>query len=95
MELVHSHLAKQPVPPHQLKPEMPPVLSEIVLKLMAKMAEDRYQSAYALKADLQTCLQQWRHLANIANFRSPGMIPRNASRFPKNSMAEKPKLKYC
>ncbi len=59
LEVVHSHIAKQPVPVHLLKPDIPHQISEIVLKLMAKNAEDRYQSAYALQVDLEKCLQQW------------------------------------
>jgi predicted ATPase/signal transduction histidine kinase len=61
MELVHCHIAKQPVPPHLLKREereIPKAVSDIVLKLMAKTAEERYQSAWGLKADLETCLHQ-------------------------------------
>ncbi len=46
----------------------PPVLSQIVLKLMAKNAEDRYQSAEELKADLETCLEQYRTTGTIAEF---------------------------
>ena len=45
LELVHCHIARQPTPLHEHKPDIPPVLSEIVLKLMSKNAEDRYQSA--------------------------------------------------
>ncbi|MBD2579322.1 AAA family ATPase [Oscillatoria sp. FACHB-1406] len=59
IEWVHSHIAKQPIPPHQLNPEIPQPVSEIILKLMAKNAEDRYQSAYGLKADLEECYNQW------------------------------------
>lgn len=43
MELVHCHIAKQPVPPHELNPDIPKAVSEIVMKLLAKTAEDRYQ----------------------------------------------------
>ena len=59
MELVHCHIAKQPNFPHELVPEIPHILSEIVMKLMAKNAEDRYQSAYGLKMDLEECHRQW------------------------------------
>ncbi len=59
MELLHYHLAKMPVPPHELRPEAPPMLSELIFKLMAKTAEARYQGAFGLIADLETCLQQW------------------------------------
>ncbi|MDJ0573090.1 MAG: AAA family ATPase, partial [Pleurocapsa sp. MO_192.B19] len=68
IELVHSHLAKQPIPPHQLNPAIPPVVSQIVLKLMAKTAEDRYQSDLGLKHDLQQCLSQWQETGVIADF---------------------------
>ncbi|MBE9044821.1 AAA family ATPase [Pleurocapsales cyanobacterium LEGE 10410] len=59
MELVHSHIAKQPTAPHQIHPEIPQPLSEIVMKLMAKNAEDRYQTAYGIRVDLEECRQQW------------------------------------
>ncbi|MFB8792275.1 MAG: AAA family ATPase [Potamolinea sp.] len=68
LELVHCHIAKQPVPPHQLLPEIPLVLSDIVMKLMAKTAEDRYQSAWGLKADLENCLKQLQTTGNISSF---------------------------
>ncbi len=55
MELVHCHLAKVPLPIHEHRPELPPVLNELVQKLMAKTAEARYQSAFGLIADLKTC----------------------------------------
>ncbi len=58
MELVHCHIAKQPVPPHQINPEISPALAGIVLKLLAKNAEDRYQSAWGVKADLVLALMQ-------------------------------------
>jgi predicted ATPase/class 3 adenylate cyclase/tRNA A-37 threonylcarbamoyl transferase component Bud32 len=68
IELVHAHIAKQPIPPHVLKSDIPQSLSEIVLKLMAKNAEDRYQSAYGLKADLAECLRQWQTTGRIDSF---------------------------
>ncbi|MEG4456174.1 AAA family ATPase [Microcoleus sp. N9_A1] len=68
MELVHSHIAKQPPSLHEIKPEIPPVLSEIVSKLMAKNAEDRYQSALGLKFDLEFCLRQLQESGKIEGF---------------------------
>ncbi|MEG4407343.1 AAA family ATPase [Microcoleus sp. MON2_D5] len=68
LELVHCHIAKQPTPPHELKPEVPPIISTIVLKLMAKNAEERYLSAYQIKADLQECLRQWQSKEQIDPF---------------------------
>ncbi|MEG4584335.1 AAA family ATPase [Microcoleus sp. MOSTC5] len=68
MELVHCHLAKQAIPIHQLHPEIPLVLSEIVSKLMAKNAENRYQSALGLKYDLEKCLTQVQETGQIESF---------------------------
>ncbi len=53
MSVVHGHIARDPVPPHELRPELPVAFSRIVLRLMAKAAEDRYQSADGLADDLQ------------------------------------------
>ncbi|MBN3943506.1 AAA family ATPase [Nostoc sp. NMS9] len=60
MELVHYHIAKLPPCVCDFNPKLPLMLGEIVRKLMAKNAEDRYQSALGLKHDLVTCLKQWR-----------------------------------
>jgi PAS domain S-box-containing protein len=68
MELVHCHIARQPAPPCEVKPEIPQAVSDIVMKLLAKNAEDRYQSAHGLKADLEECLQQWRAAKHVAAF---------------------------
>ncbi|MFB2980286.1 AAA family ATPase [Microseira sp. BLCC-F43] len=68
MELVHCHLAKTARPLHEVNSSVPVVLSQIVAKLMAKNAEDRYQSAMGLKHDLETCLHQWKETGTIAEF---------------------------
>ncbi|MGK7926811.1 MAG: AAA family ATPase [Spirulina sp.] len=68
MELVHSHIAKQPIPPHKKKSEIPQVISNIIMKLMAKTAEERYQSAWGLKADLETCQQELQTCGEISEF---------------------------
>ena len=56
MELVHCHLARQPIPPAKLNPDVPQVVSALVMKLMAKTAEERYQSAAGIRHDLE-CLR--------------------------------------
>ena len=56
MELVHCHLAKTPLPLNERRPEVPHILCKLVQKLMAKTAEARYQSAFGLIADLESCL---------------------------------------
>ncbi|MBD1834949.1 AAA family ATPase [Cyanobacteria bacterium FACHB-472] len=58
LELVHCHIAKQPVPPHEMNATIPKPVSDIILKLMAKNAEERYQSARRIKADLEICTHQ-------------------------------------
>ncbi|VEP17990.1 putative Mitogen-activated protein kinase kinase [Hyella patelloides LEGE 07179] len=68
MKLIHSHLAIQPKPPHQINSVIPPIVSQIVMKLMAKNAEDRYQSALELKSDLEYCLIQWQETGTIQEF---------------------------
>ncbi len=68
MELVHCHIAKPPIPPHQINPEIPEVVSAIVLKLMAKTAEERYQSSQGINADLETCRQQWLSTKSVTVF---------------------------
>ncbi|MDZ7958594.1 MAG: AAA family ATPase [Aulosira sp. DedQUE10] len=68
LEFVHCHIAKQAIPPHELNPKIPPVVSDIVMKLLAKTAEDRYQSSLGLKADLETCLNQLQTSGEISHF---------------------------
>jgi len=57
LEFVHCHIAKAPIAPKKLNPEIPDAVSEIVMKLLSKTAEDRYQSAFGIKVDLETCEQ--------------------------------------
>ena len=68
MELVHAHIARQPTLPHSVNRTLPLALSQIVMKLLAKNAEDRYQSAYGLKMDLEACWQQWQAHNRITTF---------------------------
>ncbi|MGQ4647276.1 AAA family ATPase [Lyngbya aestuarii] len=68
LELVHCQIAKQPVPLHQLNPQIPKILSDIVIKLMAKTAQERYQSAWGIKADLEACLNQLQITGRIEAF---------------------------
>jgi predicted ATPase len=68
LALMHAHLAKQPFPPHELVPDISSTLSMLVMKLMAKNAEDRYQSAYGLQADLEECWRRWRTAGGIDSF---------------------------
>jgi hypothetical protein len=68
MELIHLHLTQTAPQIALMNANIPGVLSLIVAKLMAKNAEDRYQSALGLKPDLQQCLTQWKETGNISEF---------------------------
>lgn len=65
---VHSHIAKEPKQPHEYNNGIPFILSSIVLKLLAKSPEERYQSTYGLLADLQFALEQWEQYQWIPTF---------------------------
>ena len=68
MELIYSHIAKQPIPPHECNPIIPKTVSAIIMKLMAKIAEDRYQSVIGLNADLTRCLDELSNSGIISDF---------------------------
>jgi PAS domain S-box-containing protein len=59
MEWIHCHVARQLIPLSELAPEVPAAVSGIVMKLLAKMPEDRYQTAACVASDLRRCLAQW------------------------------------
>jgi serine/threonine protein kinase len=71
LEWVHCHIARQPAPPGD-RAAVPEPLSAIVMKLLAKNAEERYQTASGLEADLRRCLAEWQTYGCIpARLRSP------------------------
>ncbi|HEY7374178.1 MAG TPA: AAA family ATPase [Polyangia bacterium] len=68
LELVHSHIARAPRPIRELAPNVPQPIADIVTKLMAKAAEDRYQSASGLKVDLERCATELRSAGKVSAF---------------------------
>ncbi|MDB5542547.1 MAG: multi-sensor signal transduction multi-kinase, partial [Devosia sp.] len=68
MEWVHCHIARQPAPPDERVDGIPGLLSTIVMKLLAKTAEDRYQTAAGVEADLLRCLTDWEAHGRIDPF---------------------------
>lgn len=68
MEIIHAHLAKDMVPLSLELPHIPEVLSRIVMKLLAKNPDERYQSAYALLGDLRKCRHGLEKYGNIESF---------------------------
>src|SRR4029077_2903625 len=68
MEWVHCHIARQPVPPNEQVAGVPGPLSAIVMKLLAKTAEERYQTAAGVETDLRRCLAAWELYGHIDPF---------------------------
>lgn len=68
MEWIHCHIALQPMRPSRRRAEIPEQLSNIVTKLLAKTAEERYQTAAGIEADLRRCAAEWMAHGKIADF---------------------------
>jgi len=68
MELIHSHIVRRPAPPHNRMASVPEQISSIVMKLLAKTPEERYQTAGGVEADLSRCLTEWESLGRIGPF---------------------------
>jgi len=68
MELVHCHIARQAVPPVERTPGVPVAISNVIMKLLAKTPEDRYQTAAGVDADLRRCLTAYQLANSIEPF---------------------------
>ncbi|MEH2567837.1 AAA family ATPase [Bradyrhizobium sp. AZCC 2289] len=68
VEWVHCHIARQPMPPDERVAGVPELLSAIVMKLLAKTGEERYQTAAGVEADLRRCLAEWESHGRIEPF---------------------------
>ncbi|CAB1056554.1 Serine phosphatase RsbU, regulator of sigma subunit [Olavius sp. associated proteobacterium Delta 1] len=68
LELVHAHIARKPARPSKLNSEVPEGLSDVIIKLLAKNPEDRYQTAAGLEVDLAECLQRLERTGRIKSF---------------------------
>ena len=68
LEWAHCHVARIPQSPRDLVPELPQMVADIVMKLLAKLPEDRYQSTHGLHYDMQRCLAQWQANGRIEAF---------------------------
>ena len=68
MEWVHCHIARRPVPPAERLADLPAAVSAIIMKLLAKTAEERYQTAGGVERDLRRCLAQWEARRRIDDF---------------------------
>ena len=68
LEWIHCHIARRPVPPSERLPDVPAAVSAIILKLLAKIAEERYQTAAGVERDLRRCLVEWEARGYIDDF---------------------------
>ena len=68
MEWVHCHIARKPVPPGERLESVPAPVSAIIMKLLAKTPEDRYQTAGGVERDLRRCLAEWEARRRIDDF---------------------------
>jgi serine/threonine protein kinase len=68
MELVHAHIARQATPPFERHQSIPRAISAIIMKLLAKTAEERYQTASGAASDLRRCLADWQTHDRIDEF---------------------------
>jgi PAS domain S-box-containing protein len=68
MEWVHCHIARKPPPPAERRQGVPGAISAIIMKLLAKTAEDRYQTASGLERDLRHCLADWEAFGRVGDF---------------------------
>ncbi len=68
LEWVHSHMARAPRPFTLRGSDLPGQISAVILKLLAKAAVDRYQTAAGLEEDLRRCLHEWEATGSISAF---------------------------
>lgn len=68
MAVIHAHISQNPKPLHECTSGVPEVVSQIILKLMSKNAEDRYQSAAGLQADINRCIEQAKTQPELQSF---------------------------
>lgn len=68
VEIIHAHIARMPVEPCGINPNVPVPVSDIIMKLLSKSADDRYQNGFGLAADLRECLKQFQLTGQIKPF---------------------------
>ena len=95
MEWMHCHIARQPAPIEDRVSGVPGLVSAIVMKLLAKTAEERYQTASGLEADLQQCSREWETHGRIDPFMLGAHDLPNQLLIPENSMAASARSTLC
>lgn len=93
IEWFHCHIARRPTPPSELVRGVPPALSDITMRLLEKNAENRYQSAHGLLADLQTCQQRLQNNQALTSFPLAGTDVPERFRLPQKLYGREDNLK--
>jgi serine/threonine protein kinase len=92
MEWVHCHIARQPAAPHERVADVPGPLSAIVMKLLAKTGEERYQTAAGIEADLRRCLAEWESHGRIEPFSLGGCDVSDRLLIPEKLYGREPEI---
>ncbi|RQR27406.1 GAF domain-containing protein [Burkholderia sp. Bp9142] len=74
-EWVHAHVAMQPAPPTAFRDDVPAILNDLILKLIAKEPADRYPSCETVQRDLERILRDWRTSGPVEPFTLGGSDP--------------------
>lgn len=93
LELVHCHIARRPPPPTEFHQGVPDALSEVILKLLSKNADDRYGSARGLGADLRLCLDRLGPDGRIAAFPLGAKDRTDRIHFPRRLYGREPETR--
>jgi PAS domain S-box-containing protein len=92
MEWVHCHIARQPAPPDERVAGLPGPLSAIVIKLLAKTGEQRYQTAAGVEADLRRCLAELERHGRIVPFSLGGCDVSDRLLLPEKLYGREPEI---
>jgi len=95
MEWVHCHIARQPALPEERAKDVPGPISEIIMKLLAKSAEERYQTAAGLETDLRRCLAEWESRERVSPFPLGGHDASDRLLIPEKLYGRQPEIETC
>jgi serine/threonine protein kinase len=91
---IYCHIAKKPKPPVEIVQHLPKVISDIVMKLLEKDSEDRYQSAYGLRSDLEKCLSFLQNHQAIQDFRIADQDVSSSIEVSQRLYGREPQIRY-
>ncbi len=96
MEWVHCHIARRPIPLSERLPTISEPISSLVMKLLSKTPEDRYQTAEGVEVDLHRCLTEWQLTVALLRFRSAHETDPSTCSSPRScTAANEPSRRYA